>query len=140
MDLTIIFSKGIKKDSGLFSLIHDEKLIRGSAGGSKGTKYTGKGALDGLEFFSTEMIDKGLDEILGKKYMKKLDKYLIKKYRIGSQVVSELDHDVTKADKVYSMSRKQILKALKDMKIKISLEQRLNGTDDDLRALLIENM
>lgn len=140
MDLTIIYKLGIKKDSGLFQLMREEKLIRGSAGGGKGTKYTGKGVLDGIIFHSTEMIDKGLDEILGKKYMKKLDKYLIKKYRIGSQVISELDQDVTKSDKVYSMSRKQILKALKDMKVKISLEQRLNGTDDDLRALLIENM
>lgn len=140
MDLTIIFSKGIKKDSGLFSLIHNEKLIRGSAGGGKGTKYKGQGALDGLEFFSVDMIDTPLDEILGKKYMRKLDKYLIKQYRIGSQVVSELDQDVTKADKVYAMSRKEVLKILKEMKVKISMEQRLSGTDDDLRALLIENM
>jgi len=140
MDLTIIFSSGIRCDSGLLSLMRDEKLVRGSAGGNRGTKYTGSGALKGLEFYSGDLKDSTLDKIIGKKYMNKLDKYLIKKYRIGAQAIDELDHDVSKADKVYSMTRKDVLKELKSRKIKITAEQRLSGEDDDLRALLIENM
>jgi hypothetical protein len=116
MDLGIIYKEGIRRDTYLLDLMKNEKLITGKSNST----YTGVDALEGMSFTGNMTRSKPIDECMGEEYLKKLDDYLISKYRLGGSI-SEIDElsttdDIYTKEELFTFSVDELKKIYQDMK------------------------